>query len=67
MSDDERTARAAWSRLVEPGDEVARSVLFALGGQGALELVRSGDVDANGAPARTVPIRAANSASAPPI
>ncbi len=45
VSDNERRARAAWSRLVEPGERLGHAVLDHLGGQGALELVRSGDLD----------------------
>ncbi len=46
-ADGERLARAAWSRLVEPGDPVAHEVLHQLGGEGAMALVR------DGAPARS--------------
>ncbi len=42
---EERRARAAWSRLVEPGERLGHAVLDHLGGQAALELVRSGDLD----------------------
>lgn len=35
-----RLARAAWSRLVEPGDELAGAVVAALGPQDALEWLR---------------------------
>jgi len=40
--DDERLARAAWSRLVEPGDPLAGSVLASLGPVEAVAVVRGG-------------------------
>jgi DNA processing protein len=40
---DERLARAAWSRLVEPGDPVAGPVLDHLGVRGLLQLVLSAE------------------------
>jgi len=39
---DERLARAAWSRLVEPGDPLAGSVLASLGPVEAVAVVRAG-------------------------
>ncbi len=44
-SEPERRARAAWSRLVEPGERLGHAVLDHLGGQAALHLVSSGDLD----------------------
>lgn len=40
VSDPVRTARAAWSRLVEPGDVVAGALVAALGPQDALDWLR---------------------------
>ncbi len=42
---EDRWARAAWSRLVEPGERVGHAVLDQLGGPAALRLVRTGDLD----------------------
>ncbi len=46
--EDERLARAAWSRLVEPGDPVAHAVLHQLGGAGAVALLRGADLRRSG-------------------
>ena len=43
VPDSVRVARAAWSRLVEPGDTVAGAVVAALGPQDALEWLRSSE------------------------
>jgi DNA processing protein len=40
--DDERIARAAWSRLTEPGDVAARELVAAVGAAPALQRVREG-------------------------
>jgi DNA processing protein len=41
--EDERTARAVWSRLTEPGDVAAHRLVGALGAEAALQAVLQGD------------------------
>ena len=54
-SDDEVLARAAWSRLVEPGDGVAGALLAALGPVDALDWLREVAADGRGIGARGGP------------